>query len=307
MTLYRKTGIIKVEIEKIVNKLKEEIKGVNKMKLKRLMIEIAERETEYDTNPTHEWDAATDMWRHYFDTVCMFGEDALYDYIRYNGIGETPKNEEEYVKGILNDELIEWVHNEFFIGSDTFEEEPMQYLAHVIVKKGEELVGKTKTLKENTNDGKVKYTETIVKDILEELKQMDNSEYMSIPFETVEKGSVNKMKKTNYIKVDLNGKEYTYKTELTVSAGDQVKVPVRYGNELTGTVIDVLTDTELVHFLETSKIAINDIKEVNSFARLNGTLQDALTELNEKVSATKLSKREQAVILGIVRRLHESI
>ena len=35
MTLYRKTGIIKVEIEKIVNK----IKGVNKMKTHKILVE----------------------------------------------------------------------------------------------------------------------------------------------------------------------------------------------------------------------------------------------------------------------------
>lgn len=35
MTLYRKTGIIKVEIEKIVNK----IKGVNKMKTHKVLVE----------------------------------------------------------------------------------------------------------------------------------------------------------------------------------------------------------------------------------------------------------------------------
>ena len=115
------------------------------------------------------------------------------------------------------------------------------------------------------------------------------------------------MNKTNYIKVDLDGKAYTYKTALTVSAGDQVKVPVRYGNELTGTVINVLTDTELVQFLETSNIALSDIKEVNSFAQLNGELQDALTELNEKVSTTKLSKSEQSMMLGIIHSLHETI
>ena len=39
MTLYRKTGIIKVEIEKIVNKIKEEIKGVNKMKKHQVLVE----------------------------------------------------------------------------------------------------------------------------------------------------------------------------------------------------------------------------------------------------------------------------
>lgn len=111
------------------------------------------------------------------------------------------------------------------------------------------------------------------------------------------------MTKRTYFTVALTGRKYTYRTELPIQVGDLVRVPVRHGNKLNTEVEKVLSDAELVQFLETSNIALSDIKEVSEFAEMNEKVRAEVMKLHAELGDAKLTKDEQNMMLNIIASL----